>query len=152
MTLWNLLAIRLRVQKVWIWARPRTLYGVANPRWAARPVCGLCFAAHLDSQAFAPRGQIMNSPPVSGQPFFSPFFFALNKNPHSVFRQDAHANSSLKIRDVILMTGFLMRDYFDAGYQGLSCGMSLTQYRWIILNTRYSAGHDASTHSIPIAS
>ena len=84
--------------------------------------------------------------------FLTVLFSRLTENPHSVFRQDTHANSSLKIRGVILMTRFLMRDYFDAGCQGLSCGMSLTQYRWIILNTRYSAGHDANAHNIPIAS
>lgn len=82
--------------------------------------------------------------------FLSVLFSRLTENPHSVFRQDTHANSSTKIRGVILMTGFLMRDYLDAGYQGLSCGMSWAQYRRIAFTKRYNAGYDASTHSIPV--
>ena len=38
-------------------ARIRALCGVANPRWAAKPVCGSRFAA---LHTFAPHGQIMN--------------------------------------------------------------------------------------------
>ena len=52
----NLFAICTWVQK----ARRRAPVGLANPRWAARPVYGLRLAVHPDARAFAPHGQVMN--------------------------------------------------------------------------------------------
>ncbi len=40
----NLFKVCLWVRK----ARPRAACGVANPRWATRPICGLRLAAHPD--------------------------------------------------------------------------------------------------------
>ena len=52
----NLFAICAWVQK----ARRRAPVGLAKPRQATRPVCGVRLAVHPDTRAFAPHGQVMN--------------------------------------------------------------------------------------------
>ena len=52
----NLFATCTWVQK----ARRRAPVGLAKPRQATRPVCGLRLAVHPDTRAFAPHGQVMN--------------------------------------------------------------------------------------------
>lgn len=152
MTLWNLFAIRPRMQNVDLGAAPDALRR-CKPSMGRKARLWFVFCSPSRFPGSRP------SRPDHEQPssfrltlFLSVLFSRLTENPHSVFRQDTHANSSFKIRDVILMTGFLMRDYLDAGCQGLSCGMSLTQYRWIAFNKRYSARHDAYANDILIIS